>query len=289
MGKRTPEQRWRDQVQERYIAFTVSGERERLRREGLDLLGRAELLTPEEWWQQLGEVYASVSYRAWWQQCQSVGERFGLAPWAVEMACLLQDYQPEQQPHVVAVRWLNVQVVTESTDQLFLDWLCYHAHALGLRVVRRRGEIESPLLHVPFPTAPNHWLTPSRRPPKHSAFSMRIEYPTGYPSEARQQADRQVAGLERELLRRLGYRVAQRTRKSRLVDKASDLKIGQAKITPVETYDIVDRAYSSTDDPDDADLGHDQARRKQVGGRRHHLKQRLIVPYQTDPQDELPA
>jgi hypothetical protein len=276
MGKRTPSERWAAHIRERYIAFKLSPEFKRLRRHGLSAIGRKKLLSAGEWWQSSPDWPRSDEYLKWHDECKQVGEKFGLASWTVEMACLLRGYNLEAQPHVMEARWPMVRIVTEGDDPLFLQWLCYHAWTLGLHVIHRSGSLNTVLLRIPFPECPQEELTDARRPPKDKAIYVRVEYPAGFPSEARQQYDKEVSELERELLKRLGYPAPRRLRASKMASQAKKLKVWKKPLNRRGLYEIVAKTYPL----DTADK--DQVRTRTVKSRRYRLSKRLIEPFVKD-------
>lgn len=282
MPKLAPGERWRHHVTERYQAFLSSRSFESLRREGLSIVGRRQLLTTEEFWLFMKKGVSSERYMAWYQRCARTGRRFGLASWTVEMACLLEGYEPWTQPHPVEASWPTVRIITENDDPLFLNKLCHVAWNLGLDVVLRRDQTEAPLMHAHFAAPPDEPLPESRRPPRDLAFRIRVEYPPLYPSEARQHLDKELSQIERRLLRGLGYPVPQRLRASPLVSQAGDLKVVQGKLPSGGIYDIIDAVYSPVDGQEDADLSKDQLRRKLIKSQRSRLKKRLIKPYKVE-------
>jgi len=280
MSRTAPEERWRKHVYERFTALRQSGELEKLRAEGQDImkrlgiLTRKRLLTTQEWWQTFSQRASSPEYRAWHDKCRIVGERFGLAPWVVAMACLLRGYQPEKQPHVMEAEWPRIRVVSESTEPLFLQWLSYEAQRLGLYVIQRHGSVETTLLNLNG--APSNQLSPSQRPPRDRAFYMRVETPPGYPPEAASQLHKEAGRLAKELLRRLGYSIPQRLRTSRVATMADKLRVADEHLACGDVYRIMDKIYG------DKDITRDRQRRSTIKTRRHRLKKRLTKPYELE-------
>lgn len=280
MATTTPEERWRRHVYERFTALRQSGELEKLRAEGQDILKRLgiltrkRLLTAQEWWQTFSQRASSPEYRAWHDKCRTVGERFGLAPWVVAMACLLRGYQPEKQPHVMEAEWPRIRVVSESTEPLFLQWLSYEAQRLGLYVIQRHGSVETTLLNLNG--APSNPLSPSQRPPRNTAFHMRVETPTGYPPEAANHLQKEAGRLAKELLMRLGYSIPQRLRTSSMVSMADKLRVADEHLAYGDVYRIMDKVYG------DEDITRDRQRRSTIKTRRHRLKKRLTKPYELE-------
>ncbi|NQT71823.1 MAG: hypothetical protein HQ553_03510 [Chloroflexi bacterium] len=272
MTKLSPEERWRKEVMERYKAFMLSEDIERLRLEGLAILGRTQLISSEEWGQISREGMAIASYRDWYEECRLVGERFGLAQWTVQLACLLEGFDPGGNTMVWEADWPTMRVVTRSTNSVFLQQLAWHAQRLGLYAVQRDGSLESTLLNLgPEPSNP---LRSADRPPSRNAFSIRVEVPIDYPPEATAQLHRKVAKLEKELRKRLGYKVRERLRSSTLVEKAAELKVEEAPLDKRGAYEIIDEMYTGED------MKKDQARRKTTGSRRHRIRKRLIEGYE---------
>ncbi|MBI4288394.1 MAG: hypothetical protein HY671_08220 [Chloroflexi bacterium] len=272
MGKISPGERWRKHVLERFTALQQSGEIERLRVEGLAILDRSELLSPEEWTQTFHQRWNSPEYRGWHDKCSKVGERFGLAPWAVTMECLLKGYRPEEQPYVIENEWPQVRVITSSTDPDFLAKLSYEAQRLDLYVVQRSDSFETTFIHMTGEPEPPALES---KPPRDNTFHMRVETPVVYPPEGAAELQRQAAQLGRELLRRLGYPASQRLRGSSLVRLAKDMRIGEGPLPRRAVYDIVDDIHGE----DENALNADQQRRQQVKTGRHRLRKRLVDPH----------
>ncbi len=269
MPKVPPEERWKRDGRERYEAFRRCQDLPRLRRRGLAVLGRQHLLSSEDWWDTSKAALRSEAYRHFQRECRETGDRFGLAQWTVEMACLLVDYDPDREPHVLEAEWPGLRVVTEFNDDLFLSWLLYEARQIGLHVDYQQGSVRMPIICVPFPVQPEKRLSLDRRPPRARAFQVLPKIPPGYPPEAAAQLGRKAAQLQRELARRLGYNVPQRMRGSALAARASELRIGEEPLPPGGVYEIMDDVYEHQD------LGQDQKRRGRVKSQRHRVKKRF--------------
>jgi len=272
LTKLPPEERWKKEVIERYKAFMLSEDLERLRSEGLAILGRMQLISSEEWGQISREGMGIASYRDWYEECRLVGERYGLAQWTVQLTCLLEGFDPEAYPIVLEVDWPTMRVVTRSSNAVFLQHLAWHAQKLGLYAVQRDGSLESALLNLG--PEPSSQLESADRPPGRNAFSIRVEVPTDYPSEAASQLHREAAKLEKELRKRLGYKVRERLRSSPLVEKAAELKVEEAPLSLGGAYNIIDEMYPGED------MKKDKARRKTTGSQRHRVRKRLIERYE---------
>ncbi|MDP2949455.1 MAG: hypothetical protein Q8P22_07945 [Chloroflexota bacterium] len=277
MGKLSPGERWRRHVMERFVAFERSGELARLRAKGLAVLRRKKLLTGDEWNSTFEDRVRNPEYLRWHEECTVVGKRFGLAPWTVYMACLLEGYRPEEQLHVMEAEWPKVRIVTEVTDPLFLSTLAREAQGLGLYVVSKQGASETTHLFVSSQDA-SELQPPAVKPPMHAAFKVRVETPLEYPPEAARGLQQEASRLGKELLRRLGYSVPTRLRASSLVDMADVLKVGEAPLPRSGAYDIVDEVHG------EGELGQDQQRWRSVISRRHKLKKRLVEPYAKDTE-----
>ena len=286
MGKLMPKERWQRYLMERYEAFKLSGELNKLRKEGLTIL-RLKKLYPstDEWNSNFRERAYSQEYRAWRQKCEEVGKRFGLSDSVIVFACLLKGYNPQKMPFSMESKFPYIRIVTESTNSSFLANLAWEAQRFDLNVVHKRENTEIVLVVpgviqrredngalevVPAEKLPS--LTPSDRPPFHAAFYIRVETPLEYPPELARELQKRASQVERELLRRLGYPARQRLRTSPLVGLAQDLKVGKP-LTAVDGYDIQDKLYGEDD------RGHDQNNRKSINSRRHKLKNRLVDPY----------
>ncbi len=166
MVKISPEERWRRHILERLASLRQSGELNRLRKKGLAILGRKKRFTPEGWFKSCNERVSRPEYVDWHDECETVGRRFGLAPWTVVCSCLVSKYDPRKQPFVVEAQWPKIRVVTENTNPLFLQWLSYEAHKLGLYTVGRQGSVETTVLNI---LPPCGVLPPSLKPPRDTA------------------------------------------------------------------------------------------------------------------------
>jgi len=242
MSKITPEERWRKHIMERYEAFKLSGELRKLRAEGLKILRRKKLYTSEEWNDTFRQRAYSHEFRTWYEKCETIGERFGLARWTIEMACLLKGYKPERMPFVLESEWPRIRIVTENTDPVFLTRLAYETQRLGLHVIQRQGSVEAtyiftnpvPIMFLEPPPLPTNL------PPLNNAFHIRVEVPVGYPPEGTAKLNKKAGQIAKEVLKCLGYSISQRLRTSNLASKASDLKIGEGKLQSGEIYNIID-------------------------------------------------
>jgi len=272
MGKRTPRERWDKHVEERVIAFRNSNEFRRLRRRGLSVIGRTRLLNVLEYWQGWSQWMSLSEFVKWREKTQAVGEIFGLAQWTVELLCLLKNYRPDQSSLVAEVIWPRIRVVTGVEDTLFQKWLCYHAWTLGLKVIFKKGPVETVLLWLDFAIQPQDELPVSSLPPQHTAFLMRVETPTLFPPEARTELENEAANLERKLLRDLGYiNVPRRLRSSPLVKKASQLRASTDRLPRRGLYKIA----PETSGDDFATVEEDKQLVKTLKTQRHRVRKRL--------------
>jgi len=269
MGKLAPAERWRRHVMERFVAFERSGELQRLRVEGLSILKRKRLYTGKEWWQTFHRRASSARYQEWNKRCEIVGQRFGLAPWTVTLACLIKGYKPDQSPFPIESMQPRVTLVTGISDTQFIVRLAHEAQKRGLHLVQRFGAVEN--AHSVTMTEKPPPL-PSSMPPQLDAFHIRVETPVGYPPEAAKQLQADAGSLARQILVSLGYRPYRRLRASSLVRMAKDLKVGE-RLASGGSYDIIEDVYETQD------LKLDQQRRKQVKSRRHRLGRRLVDPH----------
>ncbi len=276
MAKVSPEKRWRKHVIECFVALRQSGELDRLSKKGLTILGRKKRFTAEEWFKGFSKRASSPVYREWHDECEAIGKRFGLAPWTVVCTCLVSRYDPRKQPFVMEAQWPQIRIITENTNSLFLQWLSHEAQRLGLYVVQRQGSVETTFLYLDSP--PSSALPPSQRPPRDSAFYLRVETPPGYPPEAAQKLQSEGDRLTKELLGHLGYSIPKRLRSSRLVPMAEKLRVAGGPVTKREAealgIAIIDDLYG------DDDLTKDRKRLKLIASRRHKLRKRLIKPYE---------
>lgn len=269
MTKLRPEERWNRHLLERLEAFRSSGELLRLRTEGLKTLGREKLLTALEF-KRL--PVREVSYLNWAGKCDEVAKRFGLSPWTVRMACLLEDYDPVNSYFPIGAQWPSMRVITVNTNSCFLRHLSYHAWSFGVRVYKERAGLKSAIISSD-PEPPDHPLQASDRPTRDEAFTIELRFPPNYPPEAAQNLSREACEFGRELLRRLGYRAAQRLRATKLLAQADELKMNKFPLRLGDTYNIIDEMWP------DGDIGRDQQRRKLVHSRRHGIRKRLNELY----------
>ena len=285
MTKLTPEERWQKHVLERFVALRRSGELDRLRKSGLSILGRKNRFTGEEWRKSFSTRVKSQGYRKWYEECEAVGKRFGLNLQTVACSCLISKYDPNKEPFTMEVQWPRIRVVTGNADPLFLQWLSYEAHRLGLYVVQRQGSSECTVFPMNLP--PSRPLPNSQKPPRDTALYLRVETPPGYPPEAAQKLQKKADKLTKELLRCLGYSVPQRLRISPLVEMADKLRVSNDRLASGEAYGVIDDIYgddnSAKDDDnpaeDDYNLAEDNKKRKLVASRRSKLRKRLIDQY----------
>ena len=276
MSKLAPEELWRKHTLERFEAFRQSGALEKLRKEGLAACDRKRQFTRLEWAKSpMRKRYLSSRYMEWYHKCETVAQKFGLANWTVVCACLISGYQPAKEPFPVESKWPQIRVVTESTDTQFLAKLTYEAQLRGLYVIARHGSVETAQLYLNMEPPP----MPSSMPPKASAFYMRVETPLGYPPQAAENLERQAKRLEKELLRCLGYSVAERLRSSPLVAMADKLRVAKS-LAHNEAYDVIDDINNG--ETIEGQIDDDNKGRKLVGSRRNKLRKRLIKPYEAN-------
>ncbi len=115
------------------------------------------------------------------------------------------------------------------------------------------------------------------------AFRIRVELPPGYPPEAARDLITEACVLERELRKKLGYRVRERLRASSLVTMADKLKVEKRHITSREMYPIIDDVYKDEDSDDFKEvLKEDEVRLKKIKSRRYHLRKRIVGPYKEE-------
>jgi len=172
-------------LEERIKALKLSGKLEPLRVKGLAVLHRKNQYTNEEWWQSFHQRAKSPDFLKWYEECETIANEFDLAPWVVSMTCLLKGYKPEKDVGFMAMErnWPRVRMVTESTNMQYLRRLSYEAHQLGLYVVQRVHGVETTLLNLDPITA----ISTPRKLNKDDIFTIVVETPVGYPSEAASQ------------------------------------------------------------------------------------------------------
>ena len=113
---------------------------------------------------------------------------------------------------------------------------------LGLYVVQRSGSSEFTIIRLSN-FQPSEPLTKEHPPKRTSAFYVRTELPPGYPTEAAEKLTKDTRKLEKELLGRLGYKVQERLRTSKLVDKADKLRITESQLANRGLFEIVADIY----------------------------------------------
>jgi hypothetical protein len=221
------------------------------------------------------DLKLSPEYTAFREECRRVGADFGINEWTVEMACLLRGYDPRKAGLVVETRWPEVRVITEASDALFVDWLQYEAWQLGLSVVWRREGVDNPVFRAPFPTEPEEPLTAVHKPPRAQAFYVRVETSPLVPPDVAAELHRQIQQAGRELLRRLGYRVPKRFRRSQLMQKAKRLRVDKEKLNRRETGDIAEAIYGEG-------AGSDKRLKRTVKDQRYKARRRIERDYSAD-------
>ena len=274
--KRTPEQRWADHVREQVALFRASPEFHGLRREGLRALGRRRLFTEEEWGWWVLHDQPSDDYRMnFVPRTIAVAAEYGLAPETVRLLCLVRDYRPDTGAFSIeAPAPKRCLLVGDEVDPVFRAWVLHEAWRLGIRVLQKTpGGIDMALIAVPFPPRPHVPLTATHRPPRPNAFRLRVETPPFYPPEAAAEFHRQSQQLSHELLRRLGYPVPERLRRSPGVGQSAKLRLEDARLTRGEVGDIADDLYGEDAYGEDGAI---QAHlRRRVSSQRYRLRQRL--------------
>lgn len=245
----------------------MSGELTALRAEGLSIVGRTTQYTGEEWWQDR-KRRESPKYSKWGKKCEKLGAQFGLAPWTVQMACLIKGYSPEKENFIMETNWPKIRVVTDNADPLFLRWLCYEAQKLGLKVILKTAPLETSMITMD-PAPPTEPLTDFSRPPGDNAFNMRVETPPDYPPEAAKNLHQMASNLGRELLRCLGYHSPKRLRSSPLMTVAKQLKADKSKLTEAESLQIVDDLYP------EHDMSQDSKLLKRCKSQKNQVRQRI--------------
>lgn len=279
MAKLKPDERWQRHVLERFQAFRLSVELPKLRAEALRALGRTRLLTAEEY-AKLPLTKGPLAYDSSWQKkCETIAQRFGLAHWTVKMACLLKGYDPRKLPFPIGAQWPTVRIVTENTDEVFLEHLFHHALCFGVYVDVQRGGSRTAVIFpdsCPVYGPLESLLTDSHRPPKEQAFKVELSVPPGYPPEALAELARFAAHLSRELLRRLGYKAPKRLRTSPLIDIATELGVSKKRLTEEETIQIIDKLYP------EHEISQERRLLGLVKSRKHKVRKRLVKPYQPD-------
>lgn len=271
MAKTDPEL-WRKHVRERLAALKYSGELVELQKRGLAACGRKYRYTPKQWFKSFSKRSLSVEYRKWLIECDNIAEKYGLAQWTVVGLCLISGYNPEKQPFPIENKWPQIRVITEQKDPIFLEWLAYEAHLLGLYVVQRAGPSESSIIRLSN-FQPSEPITKEHLPKQTSAFYIRTELPPGYPSEAAENLLKDARKLEKELLGHLGYKVQKRLRASKLVSKADKLRITESQLANRGLFEIVADIYP------EGSQSKDNQRRKTIKTRRYRMRKRLVEPY----------
>jgi len=271
MSGTIPTERWSRHVIERYMALKISGEWKKLRAKGLRVLGRKKLYTAEEWYSIHLCLTKSKKYMEWYAKCRELGDRFGLAPWTIEMLCLLKGFDPEGCGLVLESEWPTIRLITENTDPNYLSRLAFEAQRFGINIIQKQGSSETICLFssnrpIEVMDAPP---SPPKLPYPHNTFRIRIETPVGYPPEGKAEMEKRADMIGKEILSRLGYNIPKRLRTSQLVLQIADLKMSKKTLDWGESYDIVDKIYG------DDDLNQDKQRRKRVIDKRSKMKKKF--------------
>jgi hypothetical protein len=280
MAKLAPKDRWLKHLEELIVALRFSGKLQPLQKKGLAALHRRKKYTAEEWTQSFHQRAASPEYLKWHEECQAVANEFGLAPWVVTMMCLIKYYKPEKDIGFLVMEryWPRARVVTESTNRQFLARLSNEAQQLGLYVIQKVHGVETALLNL----EPVADVTIPWKSGKEDVFTIDFQIPLGYPPEATEQLLKKSDGLARELARRMGQRVPQRLRSSKLVKMAKTLEADKGQLPRNKAYDIIDKVYRDKANTDGSPLYEDQRRRKLTASRRHKVRKRLFKPNNKD-------
>ena len=135
-----------------------------------------------------------------------------------------------------------------------------------------RGSVQMEVLWIPFPQKPAKPLTATDRPPLATAYRIEVNYPPNYPPEACSQLANEVARFERELARRLGYKVPQRMRGSKLSGMGKTLRVYEETLNSGDIYGIMDELQG------EGDLADDQRVRSRTKTQRHRARNRRSGP-----------
>jgi hypothetical protein len=150
MPRITPSERWQRRVLKNYERFKRSPERRELRREGLAILDRSEMVPCEEWWDvaRTSPEMRSEKYLKFQRKCQQVGERFGVNVMTVEVSCLVMGYDPAKYPYVIEGEWPRVYVVSSCTNHMFNQWLLHETYHTYLHMFGRKKISQMPRSNV---------------------------------------------------------------------------------------------------------------------------------------------
>ena len=267
MAKLSPEERNQRLLFERFAALKQSKDLKKLRKQGLLILHRQKMFTGTEWVDQHQQRITSREYIYWVNnECKKLGDLFGIASWAVAMACLVRGYRPEKGDLYIGSDWPRIEVVTEFDEPKFLKKLTYEAQNLHLPVILKRGSEETHLILV-SPTGEKPVLV--KKHFIHSAFTTRMAIPVRYPPEAARNLQRRAIRIQRKLLIRLGYSVPQRIRTSSLVTQVSKLKVNKSSLPQRGIYEIVVKLYK------EGDIAQDEIRHNAVKVMRHRIRKRF--------------
>jgi len=214
MPKRAPEERHQALISERFQAMIISREFLALRHRWLRHWKRKAPFARLETWERHHNAWrartpdpsaeAERVDRSFWEfqeGCGRVAEQFNLAPWEVEWAVFVRDFEPAKLP-LIGAEGFGVRV-------------CAVTHLDQLEALQRLAEASSEL-HIALVTEPGrpYLGPPGATPRRHSAIRMRVEFPPDYPPEAAKQLAGEAAQAGREILRRMGWPVGQRLRSS---------------------------------------------------------------------------
>ena len=177
----------------------------------------------------------------------------------------------------------KIRVVTESNDEEFVHWLVFLAKFVYLsvqwstskldfpqpQVVQKNSSQLTPVLFIPFVTRPEKDLVSDRLPPRASAFRIQAEFPPNYPPDAAAELGKRTMGFERELARRLGYKVPKRMRSSSLATKTSSLRLNQQRLPRKGIYDLMDKTYGELEG------SQEKTARNRIKSRRNRVRRRF--------------
>ena len=183
--RKSPTERYRAQTLERFQLFRASADFTNLRAEGLQALDMVAPCRLEEWPSVLQDAWSKweePAYEGFRAGCNRAAAGADLNPWTVEIACLVRDYDPIQQPFPLGSHWPRFSAVTASDDHHFLAHLAWWLRCVGIRygfeatIVREvEGEMRPQIVPGSLVRRPHGRLLPERRPAMIAALRRGVE------------------------------------------------------------------------------------------------------------------
>lgn len=197
--------------------FTEGAEFKQLAEKGLRILGRDRKLIAEDFWSRwYRDAWKSPEFQQWLKELEHAANRAGVAGWIAELAALQEEFDPGRFP--LTPSWPDVRIVCYSEDPVFQTAFDCHArevaHEYGLNLkicyaspAGLRIQVTPTYHETEDPPVPS----PDTRPPVDQAVTVETVFPPLVSADDRTALTRHAARIQREVLRRLGYRITKRT------------------------------------------------------------------------------